>query len=268
MQLTDIEAFLTHEQKPVPVLGTQAYQSWLAMTDIHAFLVKTASKMIPVYISQNGFFLYGLFVSKRRLGKQYVSDLLKWNFGVSSGWSYSYGFTVDTGAPSATSVNVEPPMSGTRTRTLEGSEPVFFDRTIFHTQESSYLEILQRFAHLSNIHWQPNQNAYCRGDEHGDPEPVATTRNTSGQSLCTVTQDALEMYLFLTNSVLVRVFEVFRCRDLHAFSEIKRSQKRLDDADHDIHAKHTFLRGLDSNDASILRGFQCSVPRKLDSPIR
>ena len=72
-----------------------------------------------------------------------------------------------------------------------------------------YYEVMQEYSHLTEIHWRPEQHAYCRFDENGDYDHIVSI--TSGVdkdvSLVTFKREPLELYLAASNSVLIRMFD-------------------------------------------------------------
>ena len=96
--------------------------------------------------------------------------------------------------------------------TLANGVPLVFERQLhgFGDDDGIYFDVLQEYAHVTDIHWRTNQRAYCCFDEHGDIEHVvsATTANTKNTvSLVSFRREQLEQYLAATNSVLVRIFD-------------------------------------------------------------
>ena len=132
----------------------------------------------------------------------YVADLMKWNFSVSSGWGYGGSFK-------STRLKIIPPLYHTSSSILDGGEAIFFLRSVYNDSES-YLELNQRMAHVLEIHQVEKRGAYCKVDEEtGDLVDIVTYSNND-EILCTIERDALDFYLYLTEHVLVRVFDVTR----------------------------------------------------------
>jgi hypothetical protein len=250
MRVQSIDSFFSLNAEPPT--DPAEYRAWLNMADVGAFLADSTEGDVPVLIINSRFFLYAAFVPRRKLGKRYVTDLLEWNLSVSAGWGYGYGWNQTTG-------ELEPfvgaPLDGTGTRSLEGAEPVVFVRDIFESSDSQYLELNQRFAHISNVHLVAQKQAYCQVDTNGDLKSVVTLRKEPGNTLCTVTRDLLDFYMYLTDSVLVRVFEVNRFRDRPVRPE-PATMRLVHDTDHDVHARLVLIDEHGPNLSSYLRGFQ------------
>jgi hypothetical protein len=77
--------------------------------------------------------------------------------------------------------------------------------------ERTYFEINQEYTHTNGIHWRPEHRSHCRFDNNGDIEHVvSTTSKYNGSadiSLVSFSWAALEEYLTLSRSSLVRMFD-------------------------------------------------------------
>jgi hypothetical protein len=255
MNLSHIRTYL-NEQDRVPAVGSSEYEKWLEFTDILEFLIRSDTGQVPVYLSTKSFnvFLYSVLVPKYKLKGNYVENLLGWNFSVSSGWGYGYGFDPKTRKPYKK--RVCPPMHSTGSQILEGAEPIFFLRDL-RDGEDSYLEINQKFAHLLGIHRDDRRRAYCKVAETGDLEDTVTFSRDEG-ILCAVDRRALDFYLFLTNTVLVRVFDIQRFvkGSFNGWHE-ERETAIYTDKRNEVYASRTTQPGKgQSKQAGYLRGIQ------------
>jgi hypothetical protein len=205
MRVSQITTYLK-EKDSVPEARSPEYETWLDFKDVLEFLLYSATGQIPVYISSKYFYLYSVIVPKFKLKGNYTTDLMQWNFGVSGGWGYGCEYARKTGRPKK---RIFPPLDGTRSSILDGGEAIFFLRSLYHDADS-YLELNQRLAHVLDIHKIEQRKAYCKVDEEtGDLVDIVTFSQDDG-ILCTIESASLDFYLFLTNSVLVRVFDVTR----------------------------------------------------------
>lgn len=244
-----IRSHLEREGKPA---GSSAKElaEWLACSDVKEFLAESTAGDVPLYLSTATFYLYSVFVAEESLKGKYVEDLMAWNFEPSSGWGYGWE-TTDSGPLKA----VYPPLDHTYSRILDGGAPVFFLR--YFEGVRSYVEIDQRLAHVLCVHWMDDRQAYCTIDENGDFFDVAVARRDSDSVICTLDRKELDFYLFLTDSVLVRVFDVSRSLDWGAVHNRRRQTERHSDPKGEMYADHTVVRdeaGLGV--AAWLRGFQ------------
>ena len=95
---------------------------------------------------------------------------------------------------------------------IKGGKQLLFGRTVPESadRERLYYEVSQEYAHITEIHFLREHDAYCRFDIHGDLEHVVsfTTKSTpKGVSLVTFKRDQLEKYLAASSSVLLRKFD-------------------------------------------------------------
>ena len=180
---------------------------WLDPKNEINFLRDTTEDYIPIYFTYKHFFLSSFIVSKNKLRKGYIEDLLNWNSGIIS-YSYSYGYSYSKGKPKK---EIFKAMSdGFGTKTLINSTPVFFHRFNMDYKEKSFIELNQKIEHLLDIYWLEDKSAYCKIGDSGDYEEIFTIEEDKKTQfkLCTIKQKDLNFYLFLTNSVLIRVFDL------------------------------------------------------------
>ena len=96
---------------------------------------------------------------------------------------------------------------------LKGSTQLVFGRTFegLSGADRIYFEINQEYTHVTEIHWRPEQSAYCRFDENGDLECVVSVTSRDGNartvSCVSFAWRQLEEFLTATNSTLVRRFD-------------------------------------------------------------
>lgn len=92
---------------------------------------------------------------------------------------------------------------------LSNVRQLIFGRELKGSKDGYYYEILQEYAHLADIHWRPEQHAYCRFDELGDWEHVVSVTQDGHPRLDLVTfkRQQLDQFLIVSNSVLVRTLE-------------------------------------------------------------
>ena len=96
-----------------------------------------------------------------------------------------------------------------RHESLSDVRQLVFGRELEGSKDGSQYEILQEYAHLADIHWRPEQHAYCRFDELGDWEHVVSVTQDVNPRLDLVTfkRQQLDQFLMVSNSALVRTFE-------------------------------------------------------------
>jgi hypothetical protein len=162
---------------------------------------------VVIYALGKHSFIHSIAVPNERLTPLDQNDLLLWN--------------LDPYDPIASYVSgggrkgvwVERGLSGTGTKTLENATQLIFRRTFagWNGPDRTYYELLQEYAHLTDIHWRPEKRAYCRFNAHGDLESVVsvTSREDKGSNIDLVSfkWEPLEEYLAASNASLVRMFD-------------------------------------------------------------
>ncbi len=98
------------------------------------------------------------------------------------------------------------------------------------------------------------KNAYCLLNKYGDIEEVIKIHYTQGETLVTIKQDVLDFHLFLTKSVLLRLFDRTLWRDL---IEESREESKFTDKRNEIYARRGIVFDKDKLPVhSWLRGYQ------------
>ncbi|MCX5497478.1 hypothetical protein OSH11_22455 [Kaistia dalseonensis] len=73
-----------------------------------------------------------------------------------------------------------------------------------------YAELNQEYAHLADIHWRSERNAYCRYDRNGDLVDIVSVtipKPVNGVALVSFSWPELEEYLSIARMALVRMFD-------------------------------------------------------------
>ena len=94
---------------------------------------------------------------------------------------------------------------------LRDARALVFRRTfgIMRDDDRVDFEILQEYAHVTDIHLQDERHAYCRLDPNRDVEDVMSfTSDFPNMELVSFKRDPLDEYLAASGSLLVRLFEV------------------------------------------------------------
>jgi hypothetical protein len=249
MRFREVKAFLT-ASRDGPTEPDERVK-WLEGRDVPNFLESSVSEDVPIYVSRGSLYLYGAFIPAERLTGDWVKQGLTWNFSVPEGWGYGYRNDRDGNSTPA----IFPPLNQTGSELLDRAEPLIFWRRL-EGRGQPYMELNQRFAHVAGIHRIEERGAYCRVDDNGDIENVVVTERTDSGWTCTARRSALDFYMFLTDSVLVRVFDVIR--PLASWDgQGRRTEAVVKHPSQEIFARQTLL--LDESGLPIrgtLRGFQ------------
>jgi hypothetical protein len=241
-----------------PITKSIEHSKWLQHEDSISFLLKTRVGILPIYIASGNFFVYSIIVPESSLVDNYIDDLLSWNLLVSQGWGYGYYHDSDEKFHK----KIYHPLDDTGTTLLNGREPIIYYRNFegFDSDNEVYLELNQIISHIMGTHWSNTRNAYCKLDELGDIKEVVSISKTKAGLLSLADFEELELYLYLTDSAIVRVFDVTRFKGVSWSQEQSRKKViHFSDANTELHAQLV----IQGNIQSYLRGFQ--VIRKITS---
>ncbi len=238
------------EMNVVPPREGGKFDAWLEQKDAVAFLKSNAQEPeLIVYASLSHMFVHSVLVPVSALDPINEDDLLRWSCNPSDSWGT---WSTDT------SVGLAPPLHHPGSKTLEHGEQLVFTRHFEgHIGRKSYVEVLQKFTQIFDIHYVPERDAYCWIDKHGDVEDmirivaVSSKGEPSGDRFVSFDRRLLDEYLFVTNSALVRLFDFTRVdfRNFGGWTDA-RKEKRI--AEGELYARVTTEAGK----GSYLRGFQ------------
>jgi hypothetical protein len=226
------------------------FDKWLEQEDVREFLKENAREHdIVVYASLQHTFIHAVLVPNSLLHPVDADDLLKWSANPTETWNI--WSTQDD-------IGLSPPLDHPGSKTLKGGEQLIFTRFFEgRISRKSYVEVLQKFAHIFDIHYVPEQDAYCRLDEHGDVvELVKVTsipekRESRAGRFVTIDRKLLDEYMVLTDSSLVQLFDFTRVNfeEFVGWSD-DREETRI--ANGDLYGRLT----IDPGNGSYFRGFQ------------
>jgi hypothetical protein len=193
----------------VPERAGSAFEDWLEQTETVQFLEQNARETeLVVYASLHHILVQTVLVSSNQLDPPDMEDLQKWDL-ISDSWAINYHLS--GGDPT---VWITRPLESAGSKALSGGEKLVFSRSFEgYDDKKSYIEFLQKFVLVFDLHFVPHKNAYCRLDKHGDLEEVIriteipAIKGGWGGRVVTVDRCQLDDYMLLTNSVLVRLFD-------------------------------------------------------------
>ena len=182
------------------------YSKWIGADRQLAFLRENANEdELIIYGCGHHTFVHGVIVKEDDLSPFNKDDLLLWNgnaFTVRA--SYVYG-----GDRNDVWIGRTGSISGSKV--LKDAHLLVFCRPFKGMSDTeSYIEILQEYAHITEIHWRSERRAYCRLDQLGELENVVTVTSREREPrviLISFKRDPLEEYLAVSSSVLVRMFD-------------------------------------------------------------
>lgn len=190
------------------------YAEWVQLGDAISLLEDNAEQEdFIAYAALPHCFIHTVLVPAAALAPLDIEDLLAWDLNAHSSWGISYST-----APTRR-VSISPPLDHTGSKQLDQGEQLVFVREFEgRLGDHTYIEVLQKFAHVFGLHYTTERNAYCRLDEQGDLEDVlrifrpAIKNETFGGTIVTFRRDLLDEYMALTDSVAVRAFDFTRFR--------------------------------------------------------
>lgn len=196
--------------------GERKYTAWLDQNDFVDFVVN-ASKHdhVPLYVSYGrcaDVWIFPWTIKAAQLKGDYVSDLHKFECGISDTWSWGSNYK---NSGKIRVVALTKPFSHCRSTIGEEGNPLVYRRSFDgYPDFKSYIEFDQHFAQIHNIHFIQERNAYCRLDENGDLDEVVKINQGREKHVVSISRRLLDEHLFITNSVLVRHFQTTRLDDI------------------------------------------------------
>ena len=232
------------------------YATWIkAGTHLSLLQNNAEEDELIIYAAGKYTFIHAVVVSQNSLCPLDQDDLLGWNgnpFSLCAGYAWGSG---------RDDVWIERGGFIHGTKTLESARQLIFARKFegLHSKTRVHYEVLQEYTHVTGIHWNPEQNAYCRFDGLGELEHVVSiTSKTIPQdvSLVSFKREPLEEYLAASHSILVQMFEFMLGRKEYLTT-------RPDGPENIIKKSYIFFRQkIDLGKASYTRGVQILQPRR------
>ncbi|AZS22321.1 hypothetical protein [Caulobacter sp. FWC26] len=189
-----------------PPSDPAAFSDWIRAGKHLAFLRANASTdEIVIYGSGPYAFIHSMVVPNELLSPPDQTDLLAWSCNpYTSIASYVYGGGREE-------MWIERGANGKGSKALNQGKDLVFGRTFegWSGDDRTYFEVNQEYTHLAGIHWRPEYNSYCKFDENGDLDHVVSIRPRGSDEVLLVSFSwpALEEYLAVSNSSLVRMFD-------------------------------------------------------------
>lgn len=187
------------------------FDNWALQEDVPSYLENEAKdEYIIIYASLPHTFIHTVLIPSVDPEEEIVNDLQKWSYNPFSSW----GLTC-----SSDDAWIEPPLSGSGSETLKAGEQIIFGRSFDGaSNKKNYYELNQKIAHVLDLHFISERNAWCKLDDHGDLDDIfkiininTFPRNETGTIIC-VKKETLGEYAGIENLRLIRMFDFTRYR--------------------------------------------------------
>lgn len=208
------------------------------------FLLNSKYEKVPIISYAEGIWINSIIVPKTDLPDNYIEKLLEWNIFTSS---YSYWTSNDKFRLS------EPCESYKPHEILAKATPIFLERDIFNHTATS-IEINQKISHRLDIAEFKEKNHFYKLDKYGDKIEVASITKDNNITLCLLNKKELDNYLNISDSVLIRFFNISILEEPHPLDSSTNIVKL--DADEIYYKNHTQYSNLKKPTFREIRGFQ------------
>ena len=226
------------------------YANWIeAEKQLNLLKNNAQEDELIIYGAGKYIFIHAVIVNENNLLPLDKDDLLKWDHDPHSPCA-SYASAIG-----GNSLGIERTDYPWGSETLKDSQQLIFARHFVGLKgwDAYYFEVLQEYSHLTEIHWRPEQHAYCRFDENGEFDHIVSITSAVDKDveLVTFKREPLEQYLAVSNSVLIRMFD-FTLFGRESFSQWP------DGPEDSIAENDTFFyrQKIDAGKAAYTRGVQ------------
>jgi hypothetical protein len=240
-----------------PAMSSPAYAAWLEQKEPLAFLVANAREDdLVVYAVGDHIFVHTVFAPARAIKTPDVDDLLNWNGNAYTSWGMCTTYKPKK------HVYIEPPLGGMGSKVISAGEQLLFVRDFDGSSHSrSYIELLQKFVHVSDIHFVQDRDAWCTLDDNGDLKDLARivklppTDTTRGGQALIVNRRLLDRYALMTGAAMIRMF------DFTHFTPSRFSSWETSRNETTVNRDGLMYRQWIQSDASFAHGVQSISPR-------
>lgn len=206
MDIFNLASVITLSNEPEE---PEQFNQWIEQTNICSFLEnEIQDEHIILYASLHCVFINSILIPSDEFDDADIQGLLSWNVSPDSSWGECY---------SSNSVWLESALSGEDSELLRQGEKILFSRQFDGATESRYYyELSQKLAHILEIHFVPERNAWCALNKFGDIEDIVkiikidAVKNRESGTIISIQKKALEKYSTLTDSTLLRMFDFTR----------------------------------------------------------
>ena len=257
MDIFNLEKVFSLSEEPTQ---KDDYNAWVQQKNVMPFLEQEIEdENIIIYAVLPHTLIHAVLIPDIELDDSVVDDILNWSHHPGSIWRLVF---------SSDDVWIEGPLAGAGNQTLSEGEQIIFARS-FEGVESrrEYFELEQKIAHILELHYMSERNAWCRLNQFGDIEDIVKITklddlpNNGSGTIVTINKNALGKYTSVGKFSLCRMFDFTRYKT-GGFSGWGRQKEptRFGNGD-DIFGRLVVYNGY----GSYSRGFQVkniSVPQE------
>lgn len=234
------------------------FEDWLESKDVISFLKENLDQeeFLVYYNNDERTYFYGVLVPACLVNPPDFDDLMAGPTCTSSS-----SWKMDTDFSEPTTAVILPPLLGrTGSRTINQGEQLIYHRKFEgRIGQKRYFEILQKFTHIFNLHYLPERNAYCGLNQNGDIEDLVRIEtpdkgDIKNGSAILFNRGLLDEYMALTDSAMVRIFDITRFRP-SGFSVFRNAPLRFTNED------LFYSQAIETGNGSYMRGCQIIRPR-------
>ena len=253
------------EQRIEDLASDQSNENNHDYEDFKAFLAESVTGDIPLYINRRqGPFLYSFLLPNGiEINVDHIGDINKWNFDAISIGAASTIYSIssfDDGKEKKEISLDDNPMSGCASQILNFARPLFFHRARdLDDHDSYFLELEQTLSHALDLSSCPNGPGESNWAHYrlGGGFDVVASGSLAPYCLLTIDSKYLELYLHVSKSRLLRVFDFPRVtQPFQGWVGLGYAESRLSFDKNPIYAKHHKQEGAEKSPASYIRGFQ------------
>ncbi len=171
-------------------------ESYLNDEKLLEYLSKSTRDKIPVSVNYKNLVIKSFLVPEKELSKKDIDELINWNMMDDY---CSYGIC-STGGQDF----ICPPMNSKSIEILKNSDPIIFLREIPEYYE--IIELNQKIEQVLEL-YEKEKGVYEVLNNIGDFKEVVRLENDKGR-FCTFDEEYLKYYLYLSKSMLIRLFYI------------------------------------------------------------
>lgn len=205
------------------------------------FLEKTTNYKTLIYSNYNNFICNSYIIPKKELNEKDIEDLINWN-NLESNSGYDI-------CKNSKDHNIVCPMDDENINILKNSDPIVFSREI--PEYYNILELNQKIEQILNLH-KKEEEKYEILDNMNDFQEIVTLCENDKIKYCLFDEKYLNYYLYLSKSILIRLFYVDFIKD----NDFEWNGKQIEEKDNENNIYYKLTLFKDNENKGYYRGFQ------------